>query len=176
MTRRLNLGCGRSPLANWINVDSTALPGVDLVRDLEKGPLPYDDGSVEEIRASHFLEHVVRPLSLMQELHRVAKPDALATFRVPYGSSDDADEDPTHVRRYFVGSWGYFRGSSKTRKLSSGSRSASRTILLYALCEKIAARYERSCAPRPPTRVRCLSLPLGQRGAKSGTWFGCSGR
>src|SRR5262249_34991940 len=31
-----------------------------------------------------------------------------ATFRTPYGSSDDADEDPTHVRRYFWGSWGYF--------------------------------------------------------------------
>jgi hypothetical protein len=44
----------------------------------------------------------------MQELHRIAKPDALAIVRTPYGSSDDAWEDPTHVRAYFIGSFGYF--------------------------------------------------------------------
>jgi hypothetical protein len=27
---------------------------------------------------------------------------------VPYGTSDDAWEDPTHVRPYFLGSFGYF--------------------------------------------------------------------
>ena len=44
----------------------------------------------------------------MQELHRIAKPGAKLTVRVPYGSSDDADQDPTHVRRYFVRSFYYF--------------------------------------------------------------------
>jgi SAM-dependent methyltransferase len=105
---RLNLGCGRWPLSGWLNVDAVALPGVDLVVDLEKAKLPLPDDSVTEIVASHFLEHIREPLPLMQELHRVARADAIATFRVPYGSSDDADEDPTHVRRYFWGSWGYF--------------------------------------------------------------------
>jgi SAM-dependent methyltransferase len=105
---RLNLGCGRSPLSGWLNVDAVALPGVNLVVDLEKATLPLPDDSVAEIVASHFLEHIREPLPLMQELHRVARADAIATFRVPYGSSDDADEDPTHVRRYFWGSWGYF--------------------------------------------------------------------
>lgn len=105
---RLNLGCGRSPLPGWVNVDSSALPGVDVVANLEKASLPFADDSVAEINASHVLEHIESSLGLMQELHRVAKPGALATFRVPYGSSDDADEDPTHVRRYFWSSWGYF--------------------------------------------------------------------
>jgi hypothetical protein len=44
----------------------------------------------------------------MQELHRVASSGASAIFHVPYGSSDDADDDPTHVRRYFVNSFHYF--------------------------------------------------------------------
>lgn len=105
---RLNLGCGRSPLDGWVNVDAVALPGVDLVLDLERETLPFDESSVDEIAASHMLEHVARPLPLLQELHRVARPGCVATFRVPYGSSDDADEDPTHARRYFWGSWGYF--------------------------------------------------------------------
>ncbi|MDB4958614.1 MAG: SAM-dependent methyltransferase [Myxococcales bacterium] len=105
---RLNVGCGRSPLEGWVNLDSARLPGVDLVVDLELAKLPFDDNSVSEISASHVLEHIHNSLGLMQELHRVARPDAVAIIRVPYGSSDDADEDPTHVRRYFWSSWGYF--------------------------------------------------------------------
>ncbi len=105
---RLNLGCGRSPIPDWTNLDSVALPGVDVVADLEAASLPFEDDSVTEIAASHLLEHVRSSLGLMQELHRIAKPDARAVFRVPYGASDDADTDPTHVRRYYWGSWGYF--------------------------------------------------------------------
>jgi hypothetical protein len=44
----------------------------------------------------------------MQDLHRVAAPGAQATFQLPYGSSDDAFEDPTHVRQYFLNSTMYF--------------------------------------------------------------------
>lgn len=116
---RLNLGCGRSPLPGWFNVDQVALPGVDLVQDLNNmdrnsmwGMMGWDaklaENSVEQFLLSHTIEHITNTLPLMQELHRIAKPDALCTIRVPYGSSDDADEDPTHVRRYFLQSWGYF--------------------------------------------------------------------
>ena len=34
--------------------------------------------------------------------------DAIAVIRVPHGGSDDAWEDPTHLRAYFPGSFGYF--------------------------------------------------------------------
>lgn len=105
---RLNLGCGRSPLNGWLNIDSMPLPGVDMVVNLEDGKLDLPDNSVSEIYASHLIEHIANPLKLMQELHRVAMPNAVATFKTPYGSSDAADEDPTHVRRYYWGSWGYF--------------------------------------------------------------------
>jgi hypothetical protein len=44
----------------------------------------------------------------MEELHRIAKPNAKAVFRVPYGSSDDAFEDPTHRRQLFLNSFQYF--------------------------------------------------------------------
>ena len=109
--RRLHLGCGRDIRAGWINLDARPLPGVALVADLDEcrhKPLPFADGSIDEFFGSHVLEHLRDPLAFMQELHRVASADARAVFRVPYGSSDDADEDPTHVRRYFVNSFHYF--------------------------------------------------------------------
>ncbi len=108
---RLNLGCGRKPMEGWVNLDSRPLPGVDVIADLDacaSTPLPFADGTFEAFHASHLLEHLNHPLPFMQEVHRIAKPDAVFEIRVPYGSSDEADIDPTHVRRYFVRSFAYF--------------------------------------------------------------------
>ena len=76
--------------------------------DCGRTPLPLPDDSIDEFYCSHVLEHLRDALGFMQELHRIAKPGAVATIRVPYGSSDDADEDPTHVRRLFLYSFSYF--------------------------------------------------------------------
>ncbi len=106
---RLNLGCGRDIRDGWVNIDSAPLPGVDHVVDFDNKPvLSLDDDSVDHSEGSHVIEHLRDPLPFMAELWRVTKPDGTVMFRCPYGSSDDADEDPTHVRRMFAGSWGYF--------------------------------------------------------------------
>ena len=116
---RLNLGCGRNILEGWWNVDRVKLPGVDIVAELDRVSfvnffgdieyhLPFEDNSVDEFLLSHVLEHITHTLPLMQELYRIAKPNALCTIRVPHGASDDAWEDPTHVRPYFPSSFGYF--------------------------------------------------------------------
>lgn len=111
MGLKLNLGCGRNAIDGWVNVDAVDLPGVDVVADLDRcrdAPLPFADDSADEFLLAHVLEHLRDPLGLMQELHRIARPGAKATVRCPHGASDDADEDPTHVRRLFPGSFGYF--------------------------------------------------------------------
>jgi hypothetical protein len=104
---RVNLGCGRNPIAGWHNVDRASLPGVDELVDLER-PLPWADGTVAEFQGVDLIEHISDPLAFMAELYRVAEPGARCRFELPYGSSDDAWEDPTHVRPYFAGSWMYF--------------------------------------------------------------------
>ena len=117
-SRRLHLGCGRDIREGWINLDASSLPGVAVVADLDdcrNTPLPLADGSIDEFFGNHVLEHLKNPLPFMQELHRVAGAGAKAVFSVPYGSSDDADADPTHVRRYFVNSFHYFSQLAYTR-------------------------------------------------------------
>ncbi len=109
--RRLNVGCGSNILEGWINLDARPLPGVSVVGDLDRcrdTPLAIESDSIDEFLLSHVLEHVREQLPMMQELHRIAKAGAMATVRVPYGSSDDAFEDPTHVRQYFLKSFEYF--------------------------------------------------------------------
>jgi SAM-dependent methyltransferase len=106
---RLNLGCGRDIREGWVNIDCAVMPGVDHVVDFDNKPvLPFDDDAVKRSEGSHVIEHLRDPLPFMEELWRVTRPGGLAVFRCPYGSTDDADEDPTHVRRMFTGSWGYF--------------------------------------------------------------------
>ncbi len=108
---RLHLGCGRTILPGWVNIDRQRGPGVADVYDLERcrtTPLSFVEDSVDEFLLSHVIEHITDTLGLMQELHRIAKPNATLVARTPYGSSDDAWEDPTHVRAYFIQSWGYF--------------------------------------------------------------------
>lgn len=108
---KLNLGCGKSRIDGWVNVDCNEVPGVtDLVVDLDGPDLAFmlDEDSVDESSGEHVIEHLSNPLEFMTALWSVTKPGGTVTFEVPYGSSDDAWEDPTHVRPYFMNSWGYF--------------------------------------------------------------------
>jgi SAM-dependent methyltransferase len=110
-TKKLHLGCGRTILDGWVNLDLIPGPGVDVTQNLEEcatKPLPFEDDTFSEFFASHLIEHVTNTLPMMQELHRVAKDGAIAVFRCPHGSNDDAFEDPTHVRQYFANSFVYF--------------------------------------------------------------------
>jgi predicted SAM-dependent methyltransferase len=115
--KRLNVGCGRDFRIDFINLDAVALPGVDVVCDLEadtfvttteNGHVVLEDGSFDFILMAHVIEHLKNPLLAMERLWNLAKPDAICQINCPYGSSDDAFEDPTHVRQYFVNSFGYF--------------------------------------------------------------------
>lgn len=108
---KLHLGCGRTRLDGYVNVDRAEVPGVtDLLVDLDGPDLAYmlDENSVDESLGAHLIEHLTKPLDFMAALWVVTKPGGTVTFEVPYGSSDDAWEDPTHVRPYFLNSWGYF--------------------------------------------------------------------
>lgn len=108
---KLHLGSGRTRRDGWTNVDCVQVPGVtDLVCDLDGAELAklLDESSVTESFGAHLLEHLSRPLDFMAALWHVTAPGGTATFEVPYGSSDDAWEDPTHVRPYFLNSWAYF--------------------------------------------------------------------
>ena len=51
---RLNLACGHAVMAGFVNVDVHPFDEVDVVADPEN--LPFDPGSVAELRAVHLLE------------------------------------------------------------------------------------------------------------------------
>lgn len=114
-TVNMNLGCGvAGVIPGWVNVDRTPGPGVDMVMNLEDfGRYPNNlalarAGSVDCVIASHVLEHIRDLIPLMREIHRVLRPGGHLVAITPHAGSDDAWEDPTHVRAFTERSWSYF--------------------------------------------------------------------
>jgi SAM-dependent methyltransferase len=95
---RLNLGCGSLPEEGFVNVDAVGLPGVDVVHDLDTFPWPWEDGSVELVRAFDVFEHVGKPLEFMRECWRVLAPGGVLSIHTCHWQSPNAWTDPTHRR------------------------------------------------------------------------------
>jgi len=110
---KVNLGCGRQALAEWINLDVDFMiwlskhsflkrmlfklglmskvtynmpPYPSYVKrwDIRRG-LPFKDSSVDFIYTSHFLEHITRQeaLKILRECFRVLKPRGRIRVVVP---------------------------------------------------------------------------------------------
>ena len=92
---RLNLGCGDTPMAGWINVDLFPGPGVQIVDLRERWP--WGDSTVNAVRAWHLFEHLPDRVHTMNELWRIMAPDAVAEIQVPTVDGVAAFSSPTHV-------------------------------------------------------------------------------
>lgn len=80
---KLNIGCGEYLSEGWINIDSDPRIPADLHAIVP--PIPFEDNSVDEIAAVHFLEHLERDVAteFLKECHRVLKPGHRLGIVVP---------------------------------------------------------------------------------------------
>jgi ubiquinone/menaquinone biosynthesis C-methylase UbiE len=109
---KINLGSGYKRYPGFLNVDHDPLTQPDFLADLEDLHLPIEDSSVEYIIAHHVLEHVGAGFfSLMKELYRISKHDAILEIKVPHHRSEVFFSDPTHVRPITVDSMKLFSKS-----------------------------------------------------------------
>ena len=94
---RLHLGCGRNKKVGYVNCDISPEVKPDKIVDLEKR-LPFESDSVDEIVIEHCLEHISGLYSLLEEMYRVCKKNAIIKIKVPYFSSESAFSTMTHIR------------------------------------------------------------------------------
>jgi len=82
----LNIGCGRNTLPEFMNLDFTLWPGVDVCWDLRK-PLPFEDDSFKGVFTEHCLEHLEygECIKVLGEFFRVLKSGSLVRVIVPDG-------------------------------------------------------------------------------------------
>jgi len=132
---RLNLGCGSKKLEGYMNIDGNPKAKPNLLLDVTKG-LPFKDNSVEEIRASHLLEHLEGEafFNLMKEAYRVLRKGGVFIITVPHYRSPNAYCNPFHVRVFaeevfllFADTW-YRKGAFLDAELPCFSKVKVRSV------------------------------------------------
>ena len=108
----LDLGCGPDKLPGAIGMDMNPASKADVIHDLDVRPWPFEDSTFDHIRAENVLEHVVDFIGAMEEIHRVARPDATVQIRMPFMSSVNFATDPTHRRAGTARTFEYFDPST----------------------------------------------------------------
>lgn len=116
---KLNLGSGGWPIEGFTNVDAAYFKGLNTSGGIHKFgdtifPLGFKDGSAEEIRVSHSLEHLSfrETMNAIQDWVRVLKPGGVLKIAVPDFEwiarqyirevDDDAERDPK-LTMYLMG-------------------------------------------------------------------------
>lgn len=129
--KKLNIGCGRIRRHGYIGIDRVQFVDgngktcVDMVLDVERNRLPFEDNSCDSVLVENILEHigfhVDNPdkqealIFLMNECHRVLSPDGILVGNVPCFPSEVAVRDITHKRFFVMESFGYFTGQSEAK-------------------------------------------------------------
>jgi len=96
MEKKLNLGSGGYKKEGFINLDWNPINNPDVAHDLSKFPYPFPDNHFDYIEASHVLEHLDRPFSVMKELHRILKPGGKLLVKVPHFSRGFTHAEHSH--------------------------------------------------------------------------------
>jgi len=107
---KLNIGCGRKQLEDYINIDKHDY-GQHVVRDVLKG-LPYPNNVIEEIRMHHLIEHFhyEEICDILGECWRVCQPGGKIEVTVPHAGRalHKAFQDPSHKTFFVPGTFPYF--------------------------------------------------------------------
>lgn len=119
----IDIGCGtnkKNDGRKWTGIDIINFgEGVDIVMNAGKDKWPFKDESVDEVHASHFVEHLEpeERIHFVNELHRVLKKvnyvngqllSGFATIIVPHWGSQRAYGDLTHKWPAVSEFWFYY--------------------------------------------------------------------
>jgi len=130
----LDIGCGPEP-RNPFN--ASTVYGVDIrddasehvkSADLVVEGIPFEDESMDYVTAFDFIEHVLRIVylperrfpfvELMNEVHRVLKPNGIFLSHTPAFPYSQAFSDPTHVNIITADTFrGYFCGDGAMARM-----------------------------------------------------------
>lgn len=114
--KRLDIGSGGRRLAGYWSMDKDAATRPDVLHDIEQ-PWPFEDNSLDEIRAHHVLEHIhtEKKTFVMYEAWRVLKPGGVLDIEVPAFPFVQAVMDPGHISLWCRESFMYVEAGNRFR-------------------------------------------------------------
>jgi ubiquinone/menaquinone biosynthesis C-methylase UbiE len=116
---RIDLGCGPFKKPGFVGIDIFDWSDKYAKDEFLQGEIPevlhnFKENSIEEVRASHFIEHIpqAKVIEFMNEVHRILTPGGVFEINVPPSTGRGAFCDPTHVSfwndmsfRYYDKTW-----------------------------------------------------------------------
>jgi len=89
---KLDVACGDAKIKGHIGIDKCKESDADIILDITKEPLPYEDSSVDEICSKHTLEHLdfEGVIFAMNEFWRVLKPGHILYAIIPHRKGEGA--------------------------------------------------------------------------------------
>jgi len=127
MAIKLNIGSGYKRYEGFLNVDDDPLVKPDHIVQLDDVniKLPFEDNTVDEIKAYHIFEHIGAGfIPLIKELYRVAEHGCILDIHVPHHQHDMWYGDPTHVRFITVASMNLFSQKFNKQELEKWGSSS----------------------------------------------------
>jgi len=110
---KVDICCGPFKKPGFIGVDIVACPGVEIVCNLNEW-FPFEDSSVDHLRAHDAIEHLFDKIKTMNEIYRVCKNGATVDIKVPSTDGRGAFQDPTHVSFWNRNSFDYYSSDNQT--------------------------------------------------------------
>ena len=111
--RILDVGCGDEKVKGATGIDCVAMPGVDIVHDLNSYPWPLKNNSFDLIYLNNIIEHLPNPIKFMEEVYRICKKGGKVKIITVYWNHSDSVTDPQHVSFFNEYSWDFFTGKRK---------------------------------------------------------------
>jgi len=102
---KLNIGCGKNYRKGWTNMDFNKEVKADIYWDIEKSPLPFENNLFDYVLVDNVLEHIIpmKLIGVLEELHRITKPNSIIDIYVPHYSSCFAFSHITHFSFFGIG-------------------------------------------------------------------------
>ena len=126
---KLNIGCGPYKEEGYINIDKNPIWEPDKILDVRNG-LPFEDNSLSEVRAWHFIEHLSKDeiISFLALVYKKLKKGGRLDLLFPTGVTYDLDHKSFLERESFIlftrgGKDDWYYGKEIALKLIAESRS-----------------------------------------------------
>ena len=142
--RVLELGGGKEPATEGVNVDVAGVAGVDVLADVTE-PWPFESGCFDRIEAHHVLEHVShddRP-TVFGQIGETLSQGGEFFAEVPLAHSRSAKNDPTHRSTWYWRTPAYYTSDDELSYevgLEGGLRLVERNIRLFLTSGRWFAR------------------------------------
>lgn len=134
--KKLNIGCGRMRKDGYIGIDVMQFVDgngdncVDIVLDIERNRLPFEDNSCDHILVENILEHIgfhrdnpdkqEALIFFLNECHRVLTDRGILEGNVPEFPSNGSIRDITHKRYFVRESFDYLTGTNPAKPENPG--------------------------------------------------------